>query len=665
MPHLLRLAALISLAAAVAASGAVENSAPQPVPMPDTIPAARDIAYPGTIGLEVDATDLRRGIFRVHETVPVVTGPLVLLYPKWLPGDHSPTGPIDKLAGLTITAAGRPLPWRRDRLDVYAFHVEVPAGVTVLDLSFQFLSATAEAQGRTMMTPALLNLQWNTVVLYPAGYFARRIMVDASATYPPGWTSATAQRLASPAAPGSASPAASSSAPPAPLPATPPSTAPSTVVRYPTVDLDTLVDSPVFAGRYARIEQLSPDVTLNLFADRPSLLVAAPAVIAAHRSLVTQALRLYGAQHYDRYDFLFALSDHLGGIGLEHHRSSENGVDADYLIKWRDSVADHDLLPHEYTHSWNGKFRRPADLWTPDFRTPMGDSLLWVYEGQTQFWGNVLAARAGLVDRDDALAALAAVAARYATLPGRSWRPLIDTTNDPTMSQRAPRGWRSWQRSEDYYEEGQLIWLEADAVIRERSHGKRSLDDFARGFFGIRDRDRGEVTYTFDDVVAALDKVAAYDWAGFLHARVDAVAPLAPLAGIERGGYRLVYTDTPTHYWTAAEGAAKRIDLSYSLGIVVGKEGRIAGVQWDGPGFDAGLTVGTTLIAVDGDSYSDDRLKEAVTAAKTGTAPIRLLVRTGDAFREVALPWHGGLRYPRLERTAKGAASIDALYAPR
>jgi predicted metalloprotease with PDZ domain len=637
MSHPLRIAAAVLLGAA-AAAGAVENSAPQPAPMAETIPLARDIAYPGTIKLDVDATDLQRRIFSVRETIPVAAGPLVLLYPKWLPGNHSPSGPIEKVAGLKITAGGRTLPWRRDPVDVYAFHVDIPAGTTSIDVGFQFLSATADAQGRTMMTPALLNLQWNTVVLYPAGYFTRQIKVDATATYPQGWTSATALRPTGPA------------------------TAP---IRYPTVDLDTLIDSPVFAGRYSRIEQLSPDVTLNMFADRPAQLAATPAQIEAHRNIYRQATRLYGAQHYDHYNFLFAISDHLGGIGLEHHRSSENGVGSDYFTKWNDSVGERDLLPHEYTHSWNGKFRRPADLWTPDYRTPMGDSLLWVYEGQTQFWGNILAARAGLVSHEDAMGSLAAVAANYGTLPGRSWRPLVDTTNDPTMAQRRPIGWRSWQRSEDYYSEGQLIWLEVDAIIRERSNGKRSMDDFARGFFGIRDRDWGEVTYDFDGVVTALNKVVPYDWAKFLRDRVYTVAPGAPLAGLERGGYKLVYTDTPTAYWKANDTTRKRMDLSYSVGLIVGKEGRVAAVQWDSPAFNAGLTLGTTLVAVDGDSYSDDRLKEAITAAKGGTAPIRLLTKTDDVYREVMLQWNGGLRFPRLERSGKGPASIDALYAAK
>ena len=629
MTRLLALAALV-----LASPAAAQNSAPQPLSLPDAIPAARDEPYPGTIRLAVDASDVRRGIFTVRQTIPVAAaGPLTLLYPQWLPGNHSPSGPIDKLAGLRISAAGRPIAWRRDPVDVHAFHLDVPGGVRSLELAFQFLSPTGKEQGRIVATAEMLNLQWNAVLLYPAGWFARRIQVEASVTYPRGWKAASALETAG---------------------------ASGDTVRYQPVSLDTLVDSPVFAGRYNRTEQLAPGVRLNIFADTPEALAAKPEQIALHRNLVTQAVKLFGAQHYDHYDFLFALSDTLGGIGLEHHRSSENGVDAAYFTKWDEAVDDRDLLPHEYTHSWNGKFRRGADLWTPDFRTPMQDSLLWVYEGQTQFWGQVLAARSGLWSKEDALGALAATAALYDTRPGRTWRPLIDTTNDPIIAERAPQPWRSWQRSEDYYNEGLLVWLDADSLIRERSGGKRSLDDFARAFFGVRDRDWGELTYTFDDVVAALDAVQPYDWAGFLRTRLDATGPHAPLDGLARGGYRLTFAEEPTKYFAAAEKARAITDLTYSLGLVVGEKGAVVGVIWDGPAFNAGLTVGTAIVAVNDRAYDDDLLKTAIRAAKDGAAPIRLLVKQGDSYREAAIRWTGGLRYPRLERSGKGT-SLDAL----
>ncbi|WP_414900651.1 M61 family metallopeptidase [Sphingomonas flavalba] len=615
------------------------NSAPQPTPIVDTIPTAKDEPYPGTIALAVDATDVTRGIFRVKQTIPVAqAGPMVLLYPKWLPGNHSTTGPIPKLAGLVITAGGQPVPWRRDPVDVYAFHIDVPAGAGQIDLQFQYLSATDGPQGRIQMTPEMLSLQWEKVSLYPAGYFTRRIPIKATATYPDGWTAASGL----------------------------PSTASGATYSYEATDYETLVDSPTIAGRHYRAFELSPRVTLNVIADTAKELDATPEQIAAHKNLVTQALKLFGTQQYDTYQFLLTISDELGGIGLEHHRSSENGVDPGYFIKWDSNPAERNLLPHEYTHSWNGKFRRPADLWTPDYRTPMQGSLLWVYEGQTQFWGYVLQARSGLVGKQDTLDQLAIIAAAYDNLPARSWRDLVDTTNDPVIAQRRPKGWMSWQRSEDYYNEGLLVWMEIDSILRARSGGKKSMDDFARTFFGIKDGDWGVVTYTLSDVATTLNGIVPYDWADFLNRRLTEHAKGAPLAGFIASGYRLTYTDAPTAAFTAREKSRKLVDLSYSLGLTIGSRDRIAKtVMWDGPAFNAGIDVGTEIVAVNGRAYSDDGIKAAVTAARDSATPIRLLVKNGDRYRELAIDYRDGLRYPRFEKIDKGEGGLDRLLAPK
>jgi predicted metalloprotease with PDZ domain len=613
-----------------------QNSAPEAKPIIDTIPPARDVPWPGVITVSVDASDNTRGIFRVSETIPVAAaGPLTLLYPKWLPGNHSNTGPISQLAGLQFNAAGRSLPWQRDPVDVFAFHIDVPAGTSSVEAQFQFLAPTDVAQGRIVTTPDMLNLQWNAVALYPAGYYVRQIKVDASVKLPDGWKAATALEVA---------------------------TQEGATIHFKQVSFDTLVDSPLFAGANVRVETLAPGVRLNIVADQPEQLAATEEQIQFHRNLVTQAVKLFGAQHYDHYDLLLALSDRQGGIGLEHHRSSENGVKGGYFTEWKDTPSGRDLLPHEYTHSWNGKFRRPADLWTPDYRTPMQDSLLWVYEGQTQFWGLVLAARSGLNSHEETLGSLASLAARLDTDPGRKWRPLADTTDDPIISYRLPQGWRSWQRLVDYYREGLLIWLDADSLIREQSHGARSLDDFARAFFGVNDRDWGELTYNFDDVVHALNQVQPNDWTAFLHARLDRVSDHAPLDGLARGGYRLVYTDTPTDWFKSNEKARKVTDLSYSGGLVLGKEGEITEVVWDSAAFNAGLTVGAKLIAVNGRALDTDHLKAAIKAKKS---PLSLLVKTGDIYRTIDLNYDGGLRYPKLEKTAAGPSSLDALLAPK
>jgi len=631
---------LLAAAAALAfpASAQIGTARPEPLPIAEAMPAPRDVAYPGTLRLEVAASDTSRGVYRVVETIPVRPGPLTLLYPQWLPGNHGPSGPIASLAGLRITANGRPVEWRRDPGYVYAFHVDVPAGVRELRVEFQHVSPTDGAQGRITMTPVMLNLQWEKMSLYPSGHFTRRITVQANVTYPAGWSAATSLNVASRS---------------------------GSRLSYAPVPYETLVDSPVFAGRYYRREELGHNVALNVFADEPADLAATPAQIEVHRRLVEQELRLFGTQHFSHYEILLALTDELGGIGLEHLRSSENSQGRDYFTGWANGSAGRDLLAHETTHSWDGKYRRPADLWTPTFNMPMRGSLLWVYEGQTQFWGYVLQARSGLVSKQDTLDGYAAIMANLDNTPGRNWRPMIDTTNDPIISNRRPKGWTSNQRSEDYYNEGLLIWMEVDSILRQQSKGSKSIDDFARAFFGINDGDWGEVTYTFDDVVATLDKIQPYDWRGLLTKRLYGVGEPAPLGGFDRNGYKLVYTDVQPAIGKQAERARKVSDFYYSLGFQVGAEAALSQVRWGSPAFDSGLTVGDTIVAVNGLAYSDDRLKAAVTEAKGGKAPIVLLVKAGEEVRSVSIDYHDGLRYPHLVKTGTGESGLDLLLQPR
>jgi predicted metalloprotease with PDZ domain len=615
------------------------NSKPTAIVKADTIPPPRDIAYPGTIQLTVDATDVTRAIFQVHEHVPVPhAGDFVMLYPKWLPGTHSPSGQINKIAGFRVTADGRELRWVRDTLDVYAFHIAVPEGVTALDIDFQYVSPTAPNQGRIVATPDLASIEWIANSMYPAGYYVRDIPIEASVIVPSGWKVASALR---------------------------PAGETGNRIQYPVTSYEILMDSPLIAGAHYRRFALSPDVSLDVIADNEHELDAKPDQIAAHERLVQQAVRAFGAQHYDHYDFLLTISDYLGGEGLEHHRSSEDGTRRGYFTDWDMQLNARNLLPHEFSHSWDGKYRRAADLWTPDYRTPMQDTMLWVYEGQTQFWGYVLGARSGMLSKQDTLDAIAATAATYSEgTPGRSWRPLEDTTNDPIIAQRAPQPWRSWQRSEDYYSEGELIWIDVDRLIREQSHGKRSIDDFAKAFFGMRDRDYGELTYTFDDVVNTLNQVQPYDWRGYLLRRVFETAPKAPLEGINQGGYRLVYTDQPTKWIKSLEKDRKFTELTYSGGLTVGMDGKIGSVLWGSPAFHAGLTIGTEVVAVNGRKFDADALKEAIRAAMgNGPAP-ELLIHAGEVYRTVRLDWHGGLRYPHLEKVGAGPGTLDALLAP-
>ncbi|PAX06933.1 M61 family metallopeptidase [Sphingomonas lenta] len=629
---------LAAASAAALAQVPVGNSAPQPVPYVDPIPQPRDVPYPGVIQLQVDATDVTRGIWRVRETIPVPqAGRMTLLYPKFLPGNHAPRGEIEKLASLVVRGNGQVIPWTRDPVDVYAFHLDVPQGVQQLDVSFDFLSATKPDQGRVVATPAMLSLQPERVSLYPAGYFVRQIPVRMTVRYPEGWTAVSAV----------------------------PAQRAGATYTYNQVNYETLVDSPIVAGRHYKEWALSPRVDLNVWADTAAELEAKPDQIEAHRRLVDQSLKAFGARHYDRYEFLLTISDQLGGIGLEHHRSSENGVNPGYFTDWENSVARRNLLPHEFAHSWDGKFRRGADQWAPDYRTPTRNSLLWVYEGQTQFWGYVLQARSGIVSKQDTLDAYALIAANLQNAVGREWRPLLDTTNDPIISARRPKGWSSWQRSEDYYNEGLLIWMEVDAILRRESRGRRSIDDFAKALFGIRDGDWGVVTYTFEDVAETLNRIQPYDWAGFLRTRITETGKPAPVNGFEMNGYRLVYTAEPTGYFSKAERARNVADLSYSIGLVLNREGEVTASIWNSPAYRAGLDVGTVVSAVNGQTYSADRLKAAVVAAKGTRDPIRLLVRSQDGVREVAVDYHDGPRYPRLQKVGTGEAGLDRLLSAR
>lgn len=624
--------ALASALAFPAHAAAVPAAAP-------AVPAVGEASYPGTIALHVDATNLAQQVFRMRMSIPVRPGPMTLFYPQWAPGNHGPNIPLTQLAGLKFSAGGRPVEWTRDPVQVHAFHVTVPEGATTLEAEYQFLSPLDTAHGRITMTDDILGVQWQSVLLYPAGYHARRIAVQPTLTLPAGWQFASALQVEGRS---------------------------GDEVRFKPHDLDTLVDSPLFAGRHFRRIDLAPGakqpVMLNVVADNPESLDARPEQVALHRAMVDQAIKLFGSRHYRRYDFLFAISDEFGTIGREHQQSSENGVRLGYFTEWNRNEAGRELLPHEFVHSWNGKFRRPAGQDVANFNTPLENELLWVYEGQTQFWGKVLAARSGLVSQKHAREALALDAARYDNTRGRDWRAMQDTVNDPIINGRRPIGWGNWQRSEDYYTEGMLVWLDVDTRIRELSGDRRSLEDFARAFFGIDDGSVETRFYTFEDVVATLDKVQKFDWAPFLRARLDGHGPGAPLDGLARAGWKLVYTDTPSDAMRSVEERSRSTDFTYSLGFQVRQNGEVTGVVWDGVGFRAGLAANTTIVAVNNRVYKGDVLKAAVQGAKDGKGPIELLVRKGNNLRTITLDYRGGLRYPQLERIAGTKDRLESLF---
>ena len=631
------LAALFLIAPAVYPQN---SSGPEPVSLPPPITAPVDKPYPGTIGLMVDLTDVQHRVLKIDETIPAKPGEVTLLYPEWIPGNHSPTGPISKVSGLSIKANGKTLAWTRDRVAVYAFHVNMPADAKSLDVEFQFLPPLQSAEGRVSMSSNMADLAWNTVILYPAGYFARRIEVEPSLRLPAGWLFASALETASQS---------------------------DNLTHFKPVPLNTLVDSPLYAGLNFKRMDVSTDsenhVFLDVFADKPADLAITPEELDRHRKMVSEAAKLFRSRHYSHYDFLFLLSDTVGGIGLEHHQSSEDGTKANYFTDWEAGVAGRDLLAHEYTHSWNGKFRRPADLWTPNFNVPMQDDLLWIYEGLTQYYGYVLTARSGLRTPEQTRDLIAQVAANFDISPGRKWRPLVDTTNQPTVSQRSPVSWVSWQRPEDYYTEGMLIWLDADTKIRELSGGKKSLDDFARLFFGIDNRSYVTRTYTLEDVVNALTEVQPWDWAAFVNSRVRQVNLNTPKDGITNGGYSLSFSDSIPQWLKHGEDKAQAISFSTSLGFSVKTNGELQAVWWDSPAFKAGITSDMHLMAVNNQTYTKDALRGALILAEKTKEPIKLLMKRGDQFQSFDLNYHEGLRYPTLKRAEGTPDRLDEILA--
>ena len=604
-----------------------------------------DQPYAGLLTVNVDLTDAPKRMFRVHETIPVKPGAFTLLYPEWIPGEHAPSGPVQNVAGLIITANGKQLPWRRDLRDMYAINLEVPAGVSELDLVFEFLSPAPEHGSlfgaSASSTPDLVDVEFNQVAFYPAGHYSRDIRIQPTVRLPAGWKFGTALQVASQR---------------------------GDTITFKPETFNNFVDSPLIAGVHFNRVDLAPGakvpVYLNVVGDGAKDVVLTPKELEGQRAMVAQTNLMFGAHHYAHYDFLLTLSDHTGHFGLEHHQSSDDRLPADFFTNPQMHDLAASLMTHEYLHSWNGKFRRPADLWTPNFNVKMQDDLLWVYEGLTDYWCSVLTARAGLWTPAQFRDTMANIDAAMSERTGRAWRSLQDTADAAPLTYYGGGGWANWRRGTDFYPEGQLLWLDVDTEIRQLSAGKHSLDDFARAFYGMDNGSDVTKTYTFDDVVNTLNQVQPYDWAKFLRERLDYTGANLPEHGIERGGWKLVYTDQPNAQTKAMESIRHGVDLAASLGLTASKGGDIYDVQWDGPAFKAGLVPGLKIVAVDGRDYSPDALKDAVTAAKGGSAPITLLVKNVDVYSTVQVDYRGGLRYPHLER-AGGTDLLGTIIAAR
>jgi predicted metalloprotease with PDZ domain len=590
-----------------------------------------------TITVALDATEAPRKILHAKLAIPVTPGPLTLFYPKWIPGEHGPTGPVQQLAGLKMSANGQAVAWRRDLEDGWTFHLNVPASATQLDVALDFMSPIAEGMytAGASATEKMAVISWNTLVLYPSGWTSDQIQFQASVRLPDGWKFGT------------------------PLPV---ASRTGQDLQFAPVSLTTLVDSPIITGQYLRIESIgeNPHHEMDIAADIAAALDAPASFFEHQRNLVIQAQKLFGAHHYREYHFLYSLSDHVAHFGLEHHESNDSRVEERSMIDDTKRLLASGLLSHEFVHTWNGKYRRPADLATPDYQKTMQTDLLWVYEGLTSYLGDVLAGRSGLRTQEEARDNIAYLAAELEYRSGRTWRNLQDTADGvAAMQQGAPEQWESWRRGLDYYEEDVLNWLWADVIIRQQSKGQRSLDDFCKAFHGGQSGPPSLKTYNFDDVVTTLNQVVAYDWRSFWTERLTNHGPGAPLGGIEGSGWKLTFTDTPSALTSAHEGENHTVDARYSLGLALRDNGSIEDTIEGGPAAKAGIGPGMKLLAVNGRRFATDdldsardALNSALRAAQKNGDPIELLVENTDYFRTVKIDYRGGPRYPRLERDA-------------
>jgi predicted metalloprotease with PDZ domain len=582
-----------------------------------------------SIRLRVDLTDAPRNIYHANLRIPAQPGAMTLVFPEWIPGNHRPSGPIAALTGIRMEAAGKAVVWQRDDVDMYAFHVVVPEGTQELSVSLDAItSADSAGGGGHAASSNLLDLNWNSVVLYPQGGASDAVEFVPSVKLPAGWKYGTALQ---------------------------PSNVSEDEVEFAPVSLTTLVDSPLIAGKhYPRIDLTSRSETtahhMDLVAETEADLAMKPEDLAAYRKLVAETGALFGARHYRHYDFLYTLSGEVGEHGLEHHESNDSAAAERTLLDPDVHMLYASLLPHEFAHSWNGKYRRPAGLATRNYQEPMVGDLLWVYEGLTEYLGNMLAERSGLWSAEQYREALALTAASLDYRRGRTWRPLEDTARSVQTLRMLGEQWSNWRRGLDYYPEGELIWLEVDAIIRQQTHGQRSLDDFCRRFHGGESGPPMVVPYQFDDVVHALNEIAPYQWATLLKERVGSTTARAPLGGIERDGWRLVYNDQPNLFTEAVGKIFKSADFSFSLGLSVAEDGKLQDVVVNSPAYRSGIGPGMKLIAVNGRKWTPAVLHAAIKAAQGTTAPIELLVENGQFFQTYPVSYHEGDRNPHLQR---------------
>ncbi len=604
------------------------------------------------IRIAADLSDAPRKLYHADLDLPVTAGvtgsggTIDLITPKWIPGNHRPTGPVEDIVGVVFSADGKPLVWRRDDVDMYEFHVQVPKSVTTLHVHLDCIVTER-------LTQKFAVLEWEKLLLYPAHTPVADIAIQPSVKVPAGWGIGTALTPTSPYDPQHPQ---------------------GGTTTYAATTVEQLEDSPVITGQYFHEFPLAPEITpkhyIDVVSDEPKDSALRPAVLAEIANLVRETDAAYASHHYYLYHFLLTLSDATEGEGLEHGQSSDNGVDEETFKNPEHQLAEADLLSHEFTHSWNGKYRRPYNLYQTDFEKAEQGSLLWVYEGGTQFLGNVMAARSGLKTQAEYRDMLAMSAAQLDNRPGREWRPTEDTAIAASILRGGDPAWFNWRRGQDYYQEGELFWLDADTLIRQKTNNRKSLDDFWKIFLG-KGGNTGPliVTYNRDELVRDLNEVMPYDWATFMHERIDQINPRADLAGIERGGYRLVYTDRPSAVEKTIRehggSRASKLDVWYSLGLRITDTGTIADVKWNGPGDKAGLVPGMKIIAIDGKAFSVENVRAAVVASKDPATPATILAQIDELVSTHTIDYHNGPRYPHLERIEGTPALLDTITAPR
>jgi predicted metalloprotease with PDZ domain len=599
----------------------------------------------GPITLEVDATQAPQKIIHTHMLMPVSPGPLTLYYPKWIPGEHAPDGPIANLTGLKFSGNGKTIPWRRDLVDMYTVRLDVPQGVSSLEVKLDYVEPAALSgfSAGASATDKLVVISWNQNLLYPAGRPAQDIIFKPSLKLPEGWKFGTALPVAREE---------------------------GNEIEFKPASLNRLVDSPVSASENYRVVDVTPPGEpihheIDLAADSEPALNMSPELKQDYTNLVAETGKLFGARHYRDYHFLLTLSNHVAHFGLEHHESDDSRVSEFSLIDPRLRLNMATLLPHEFTHSWNGKFRRPKDLSPPYYEGPMKTDMLWVYEGLTEYLGDLLADRSGLWTADEYRQNLALIAARFGPgRPGRTWRPLLDTAAAAQFLYFSPGQWINWRRGVDFYDESVLLWLEVNSIISQQTHGKKSLDDFCRLFYGGPNAGPQLKPYTFQDLVEALNKIAPYDWAAYFHKRLDSTSPEAPVGGIEGSGWKVVYTSEEPAILQNSEAVRNNINEEYSIGLQLGDDGTVEDSIVDKPAYQAGISPGMKVIAVNERQFTPQMLRLALKAGRTSSEPLRLLVLNDDYYKTCAIDYHGGEKYPHLVREPDHPDLLDEMLKP-